>query len=170
MMEHDDLATRDESVKRGGGSVVVLRNSQNIIKVSLRSDISISACVVSPNLLCSRFHVILRAVDLQIAFFLNFRSFGANTTSRIILLASNIILHASTSYTSLPPHNINQARYNATSPTTTHNQRVPCGDIPRGMDGEAARFPARSSRANSAMVRDRREFTPKPGKRRRKKR
>ena len=33
MMAHDDLATRDESVKRGGGSVVVLGNSQNIIKV-----------------------------------------------------------------------------------------------------------------------------------------
>ena len=27
MMAHDNLATRDESVKRGGGSVVVLRNS-----------------------------------------------------------------------------------------------------------------------------------------------
>ena len=26
MMAHDNLATRDESVKRGGGSVVVLRN------------------------------------------------------------------------------------------------------------------------------------------------
>ena len=33
MMAHDNLATRDESVKRGGGSVTVLRNSQNIIKV-----------------------------------------------------------------------------------------------------------------------------------------
>ena len=33
MMAHDNLATRDESVKRGGGSVMVLRNSQNIIKV-----------------------------------------------------------------------------------------------------------------------------------------
>ena len=32
MMAHDKLATRDESVNRGGGSVVVLRNSQNIIK------------------------------------------------------------------------------------------------------------------------------------------
>ena len=51
MMAHDNLATRDESVDRGGGSVVVLGNSQNIIKVSLRSDISISPCVVSPNLL-----------------------------------------------------------------------------------------------------------------------
>ena len=53
MMSHDDLATRDESVKRGGGSVVVLGNSQNNIKVSLRSDISISPCVVSTNLLYS---------------------------------------------------------------------------------------------------------------------
>ena len=53
MMAHDDLATRDGSVKRGGGSVVVLRNSQNIIKVSLRSDISVSPCVVRPNLLYS---------------------------------------------------------------------------------------------------------------------
>ena len=33
MMAHDNLATRDESVKRGGGSVMVLRDSQNIIKV-----------------------------------------------------------------------------------------------------------------------------------------
>ena len=33
MMAHDDLATWDESVKRGGGNVVVLRNSQNNIKV-----------------------------------------------------------------------------------------------------------------------------------------
>ena len=33
MMAHDNLATRDESVKRGGGSVMVLRNSQNIRKV-----------------------------------------------------------------------------------------------------------------------------------------
>ena len=33
MMAHDNLVTRDESVKRGGGSVMVLRNSQNIIKV-----------------------------------------------------------------------------------------------------------------------------------------
>ena len=32
MMVHDNLATRDESVKRGGGSVVVLRNSQTSIK------------------------------------------------------------------------------------------------------------------------------------------
>ena len=32
MMAHDNLATRDESVKRGGGSVVVLRNSQTTIK------------------------------------------------------------------------------------------------------------------------------------------
>ena len=32
-MAHDNMATRDESVKRGGGRVVVLRNSQNIIKV-----------------------------------------------------------------------------------------------------------------------------------------
>ena len=53
MLAHDDLATRDESVKRGGGSVVVLRNSQNNIKVPLRSDISVSACVVSTNLLYS---------------------------------------------------------------------------------------------------------------------
>ena len=53
MMAHDDLVTRDESVKRGGGSVVVLGNSQNNIKVSLRSDISVSPCVVSTNLLCS---------------------------------------------------------------------------------------------------------------------
>ena len=45
-------------------------------------------------------------------------------------------------------------------------ERASCGDIPRGMDGEAARFPARNSRANSAMVRDRREFPPKPGKKR----
>ena len=65
-----DLATRDESVKRGGGSVVVLRNSQNNIKVSLRSDISVSPCVVSPNLLYRGFHVIHRAGDLQIAVFL----------------------------------------------------------------------------------------------------
>ena len=64
MLAHDNLATRDESVKRGGGSVVVLRNSQNIIKVPLRSDISVSACVVSTNLLYSGFHVIQRAVDL----------------------------------------------------------------------------------------------------------
>ena len=34
MMAHDNFTTRDESVKRGGGSVVVLRNSQNNIKVS----------------------------------------------------------------------------------------------------------------------------------------
>ena len=53
MMAHDDLATRDESVKRGGGSVVVLRNSPKHHKRAIRSDISISACVVSPNLLCS---------------------------------------------------------------------------------------------------------------------
>ena len=33
MLAHDNLATRDESVKRGGGSVVVLGNSQNNIKV-----------------------------------------------------------------------------------------------------------------------------------------
>ena len=33
VMAHDNLATRDESVKRGGGSVMVLRDSQNIIKV-----------------------------------------------------------------------------------------------------------------------------------------
>ena len=33
MMAHDNLATWDESVKRGGGSVMVLRDSQNIIKV-----------------------------------------------------------------------------------------------------------------------------------------
>ena len=33
MMAHDNLATRDESVKRGGGSVVVLRNSQKHHKV-----------------------------------------------------------------------------------------------------------------------------------------
>ena len=26
MMAHDNLATRDESVKRGGGSVMVMRN------------------------------------------------------------------------------------------------------------------------------------------------
>ena len=64
MLAHYDLATRDESVKRGGGSVVVLRNSQNIIKVPLRSDISVSPCVVSTNLLYSGFHVIQRAVDL----------------------------------------------------------------------------------------------------------
>ena len=32
MMAHDNLATRDESVKRGVGSVMVLRNSQNTIK------------------------------------------------------------------------------------------------------------------------------------------
>ena len=44
--------------------VVVLRNSQNIIKVPLRSDISVSPCVVSTNLLCRGFHVIQRAVDL----------------------------------------------------------------------------------------------------------
>ena len=53
MMAHDNLTTRDESVKRGGGSVVVLGNSQNNIKVSLRSDISVSPRVVSPNLLYS---------------------------------------------------------------------------------------------------------------------
>ena len=34
MMAHANLTTRDESVKRGGGSVVVLGNSQNNIKVS----------------------------------------------------------------------------------------------------------------------------------------
>ena len=45
-------------------SVVVLGNSQNNIKVPLRSDISVSACVVSTNLLYSGFHVIHRAVDL----------------------------------------------------------------------------------------------------------
>ena len=73
----------------------------------------------------------------------------------------NIILHAPTSYSSLPPHNIHQARYNATSPTTTHIKRAPCGDIPRGMDGDAVRFPARDSRANRALVRDRREFPAK---------
>ena len=33
MLAHDNLTTRDESVKRGGGSVVVLGNSQNNIKV-----------------------------------------------------------------------------------------------------------------------------------------
>ena len=49
MMVHNNLVTRDESVKRGGGSVVVLGNSQNNSKVSLRSDISISPCVVSPH-------------------------------------------------------------------------------------------------------------------------
>ena len=64
MLAHDNLATRDESVKRGGGSVVVLRNSQNNIKVSLRSDISVSACVVSTDLLYRGFHVIHRADDL----------------------------------------------------------------------------------------------------------
>ena len=57
---------------------------------------------------------------------------------------TNIIFLTSTSYSSLPPHNIHQARYNATLPTTTHNQRAPSGDIPRGMDGEAARFPAQT--------------------------
>ena len=33
-------------------------------KGAIRSDISISDCVVSPNLLCSGFHVIQQAVDL----------------------------------------------------------------------------------------------------------
>ena len=33
MMAHDDLTTRDESVKRGGGSVAVLEIRINIIKV-----------------------------------------------------------------------------------------------------------------------------------------
>ena len=33
MMVHDNLATRDESVKRGGGSVVVLEIRINNIKV-----------------------------------------------------------------------------------------------------------------------------------------
>ena len=49
---------------------MVLGNSQNNIKVSLRSDISISPCVVSTNLLYRGFHVIHRAGDLQIAVFL----------------------------------------------------------------------------------------------------
>ena len=41
-----------------------------------RSDISVSACVVSTNLLYRGFHVIHRADDLQIAFFFIFCYFG----------------------------------------------------------------------------------------------
>ena len=44
MMAHDNLATRDESVKRGGGSVVVLRNSPKHHKGAISSDISVSTC------------------------------------------------------------------------------------------------------------------------------
>ncbi len=33
MMAHDNLTTRDESVKRGGGSVAVTGNSHYTIKV-----------------------------------------------------------------------------------------------------------------------------------------
>ena len=41
--------------------------------------------------------------------------------SNIVLLASNIILHASTSSATLPPHNIHQARYNATPSNKRHS-------------------------------------------------
>ena len=54
----------------------------------------------------------------------------------------NIIFLASTSYSSLattpPPPQL------PTPSNGTHNQRAPCGDIPRGMDGDAARFPAKT--------------------------
>ena len=59
---------------------MVLGNSQNNMKVSLRSDISISPCVVSPNLLYRGFHVIHRAGDLQIAVFLYLLLFWTTTT------------------------------------------------------------------------------------------
>ena len=101
--------------------VVVLRNSQNNIKVFPRSDISISPCVVSPNLLYRGIlHVIHRADDLQVAFFFIFRSFGANNNN--IQLQARIILHASTIlHVYIHAHIIHQARDDATSPTHTTN-------------------------------------------------
>ena len=67
----------------------------------------------------------------------------------------DIILLASTSYSSLPPYNIHQARYDATSPTTTHPQPTstvsrhpPAQTVPWFKSGESSRQNNRKKRKN----------------------
>ena len=114
--------------------------------------------------------MIPRAVDLQVAFFFNFRYFGANTTSHIIFLAStsysslqhhtprfNIILLASTSYSTLLHHTPRSLHTTSIKLATT----PPPPQLPTINVHRVATFPA-------GWMETRRDFPPK--RRRKKKR
>ena len=108
--------------------VVVLRNSQNIIKVPLRSDISVSPCVVSTNLLYSGFHVIQRAVDLQVVFFFIYCSFGANDNNTILQQHPTSSSHHTPRFLHTPrSHHTSTPRHTSSSQRRhfhyTHHQR-----------------------------------------------